>query len=138
MSAPRPTSAVTTFARVGRCAPLVLALALALYAGLKARPEMRSIPGLRPAWGDWLDTHDFLKNVVGFAVLAGAAHLASPRTVARNAGALALLVVGIELAQLWLPQRCSDPQDVAAGWLGVALATVAWIALARWRRKRDA
>lgn len=136
MSAPRPASAVSTFARVGRCVPLTLALAL--YAGLKARPEMRGIPGLRPAWGDWLDTHDFLKNAVGFAVLTGAAHFAFPRTVARNAVALALLVVAIELAQLLLPARCSDPQDVAAGWLGVAVATGAWIALARWTRKRDA
>jgi len=114
--------------------PLVLALAATLYAGLKATPEMRSFPGMPVAWGDWLDEHDFLKNTVGFAVLAGAAYFAFPRRVALNAGALALLVVGIELTQRLLPQRNFDLYDIVAGWLGVALATVAWRIVARGNR----
>lgn len=119
---------------MGRRAPLVLALAATLYAGLKTTPEMRSLPGMPVAWGDWLDAHDFLKNTVGFAVLAGAAHFAFPRRVALNAGALALLVVGIELTQRLLPQRIFDLNDIVAGWLGVALATLAWRIVARGKR----
>lgn len=135
MTVPRPLPADSTFARVARGVPLGLALAAVLYAGLKTRPEMRVIPGLPAAWGDWLDAHDFLKNAVGFAVLTGAAHLAFPRTRARNAAAVALLVAGIELAQLFLPQRCSDVNDVVAGWLGVAVASVVGLAMSRRQRE---
>lgn len=135
MSAPPSASAVSRLVRVGRGAPLVLVLAVTLYAGLKVRPEMRDLPGMRAEWGDWLDAHDFLKNAVGFAVLAGASHLAFPRRVVRNAVAVALLVAGLELAQRFLPERNPDPADLVAGWTGGALATAAWVAGARRRRE---
>lgn len=131
MSEPRPSSSAPTLVRVARGVPLGLVLAAALYAGLKSTPEMRTFPAMPRAWGDWLDVHDFFKNAFGFAVLAIAAHLAFPRRVARNAFALAALVAAIEIAQLFMSGRNSDPDDIAAGWLGVACASAVWIAVAR-------
>jgi hypothetical protein len=136
MSAPRPSSNATLVARAVRCVPLGIVLAATLYAGLRTRPEMRSIPGVPASWGDWLDVHDFLKNVVGFAVLSGAAHLAFPGNVIRNAFVLAVLVVGIELVQLLLPRRVIDVKDVVAGGLGVALVSGVWLAAAAMRAQR--
>lgn len=137
MAEPRPPSSASTLVRVARGLPLGLTLAATLYAGLKSTPEMRTFPALPPAWGDWLDEHDFFKNACGFAVLAVASHLAFSRRVGRNVLVLATLVVAIEIAQLFLPGRHSDANDVAAGWLGVGFASGVWIAVARqWSRER--
>jgi hypothetical protein len=136
MSASRPPSHASTAARAVRCVPLGVVLAATLYAGLRTHPEMRSIPGVPVSWGDWLDRHDFLKNVAGFAVLTAATHLAFPGNVVRSAIMLAVFVAGIELFQLSLPRRVIDVNDVVAGCLGVMVGTGVWLAATAAREPR--
>jgi len=118
---------VSVAARLLRWLPLVVALGYALLAGLKSTPEMRFLPGMPWSLGVWLDAHDFAKNVAGFALLTAAAHGAFPRHWGRNALAVGGLAVAIEGMQYFMPHRFADLRDVAAGLVGVALASGVWL-----------
>jgi len=123
----------------GRVLAVVAALAglaLILFLALRASPSVAKMNVLPKAWGKAVDAHDFARNVAGFLglrlwleiCLRPLAAAWSDRLLARTTLAVAVLVAGLELVQLFLPKRVADVQDVIAGWLGLALAVVVvWI-----------
>ena len=124
--------------RVLRCLPLALVVGLTVFLALRADPSLRDVSQVPRPMVRLLDSSDFLKNVLGFAVLAGTVHFAFAGTtrqpwsrLARRAAGAALLVVGLEIAQLMLPQRSCDWRDIVAGWLGIGLASLPWLRLAK-------
>jgi hypothetical protein len=109
-------------------------LAAVTYFSLRSSPAMATVPLFPGWWGRWLDGHDTLKNGLGFGALALAGLMAvRPRCVRRRAhgagrgaegwmlGFLALLILGLELAQLGLEKRQADWRDVVAGWLALVV-----------------
>jgi glycopeptide antibiotics resistance protein len=83
------------------------------------------LKGLPSTFAGWVALHDEWSNVLAFLILTFLGLLAnaeSPRFVDRPAvrvtGAV-LLVLLIEVLQLWIPGRVFDPRDIAAGWAGV-------------------
>lgn len=106
----------------------------ALYFELKADPSWQRLSHVPTAWLRVLDGNDFLVNAGGFGALAAAVHFGvlgcsrQPwRAVAVRAAWLAGVIVLLELAQLFIPQRSCDWLDMAAGALGVALASLPWV-----------
>jgi hypothetical protein len=103
------------------------------WLALKPWPSLGRVTWFPARPARWLDGEDFLCNFGGYAGLTLVAHLTLPAGrrpgVARAArvAAIALLVVGLETAQLRLPHRSFDLKDIAAGLLGVALATLPWL-----------
>lgn len=113
-----------------RVLPLVGCSLLVAYLQFRPDPSLPRVPAPLGGVRDYLDIHDFSKNLVGFAVLAFTVHLAfergGPGRSARRSVVLAGVIVLLELAQLALPTRTCDWRDVAAGWLGIALVDLAW------------
>ena len=116
-----------------RFGPMLLAASLTAYLQLRADPSLSSVPHVPHAWITFFDGHDFFKNLVGFGGLAATVHFAfagfgreSWRSVLRRAAWLGVMVVCLELAQLYIPTRSCDWHDVAAGWLGIAMASLLW------------
>jgi len=72
----------------------------------------------------FLAEHDFLNNFAAFCLLSLLALWANSGRVAasRIMGIAAALVVVLETAQLFLPNRVFDWMDVLAGLSGVAVA----------------
>jgi hypothetical protein len=105
-----------------------------LYLELKPEPSLNGTPFV-PAWlMQFCDQHDFLNNVLGFGALTAVAHFTFAgwrrepgRRVLRRAAAIAAGIVALELVQLALPERSCDWHDVAAGWLGVLVASAPWL-----------
>jgi hypothetical protein len=117
-----------------RWLPMLLAGGTTAFLSLRARPSLSDILWVPRAWVHFFDGHDFLNNLAGFAGLAATVHFAlahaeaTRRHLLQRAGLLALGVAGLELLQAFRPLRSCDWHDVAAGWLGVALASVPWLA----------
>ena len=116
----------------------ILLLAV-VYLSWKPSPSFAQLPALPTGLGRWLDQHDFIKNLVGYGLLAWTGFLGWARTKPQYRSiphvalrdsrrdftllaAFYLLVVVMELGQLVLPKRTCDWADVLAGWLGVTLA----------------
>ena len=128
-----------------RHGPAALAVAAICYLALKPSPSIQNIPLMPRALGRWLEHEDFFCNVSGFLVLTIAIHGTFARwrresapAVAGRALMLAGLVAGLEVAQLWLPKRVFDLQDIAAGWLGVVLGSLPWLLAAITIREKEA
>jgi VanZ family protein len=120
--------------RILRSVPLGLCLAAVGYLALKPSPDARSIPFLPLNWAQWLDRHDTFNNVAAFAVLAALVHWTLSgrrrepvRTLLQRMLWLEAIVVGLELAQLWLPARSCDWRDMLAGLGGIVLGSVGWM-----------
>lgn len=128
---------------MARFGPMGLAVMLTLYLELRARPSLSDLRWMPRELVRFFDRHDFLKNAVAFGGFAATVHFAFAgwasepgHRLARRAALLGALVVALELGQLFLPLRCCDWRDVAAGWLGIGLASVAWARFAGERRTR--
>jgi hypothetical protein len=115
---------MTTFIRslvVGFC------LAVVLFFALKPGPE---VP--RAMASDqirvFLNSHDALRNQLAFGLFGIVAIVALMTKEFLNRRQLvaisliALLIPALELAQIWMPERYVDIDDVLNGWLGLGLA----------------
>ena len=104
------------------------------WLALKPWPSLGRVSWFPRRLAAGLDGEDFLCNLGGYAVLTLVTHLCLPArgagakaALAWRAGVLATVVIGLETAQRWLPHRSFDVKDIAAGLLGVALATLPWL-----------
>lgn len=114
--------------------PFAVVLATTLFLALRAHPSLQDVALVPRSLVRFFDANDFLNNVIGFGTLAAAQHFAfagvarQPASrVARRAAIAAAGVVALEFVQLMLPQRSSDWHDVAAGWVGIAVASLPWV-----------
>jgi hypothetical protein len=121
-----------------RFAILAVFGALVLWLEWKPEPSLDALGFLPAGLRRFYAGHDFFNNLLGFGGLAAAVHFAcaglrreSSARVWRRAGALALGVVLLEAGQIVLPLRSADWQDVAAGWIGIALASLPWMHVVR-------
>lgn len=114
----------------------VLAVLIVAFLALRPEPEIKRLTFFPRELALFFDRHDFLKNVIGFAILRLALAAALAPWTARLGGgtwrcnlrlsaAAGALVVGLELVQLTLPKRTFDWNDIAAGLLGVAAVSLA-------------
>ena len=129
--------------RAWRAAPLVIAAGVTLFLQLKAVPSLSDVPHVPRAWVAFFDTHDFLKNALGFGGLAAAVQFASfgmrpPASgpVLWRTGGLMVTVAALELAQVFLPERSCDWHDIVAGCLGIAISCFFWIGMVQARNPR--
>jgi glycosyltransferase involved in cell wall biosynthesis/VanZ family protein len=78
-------------------------------------------------WAEWIDQHDWGLNFLAFALLAAAIVVALGRRrpalyrMLLAAAAGVLLAAGIETAQLRIPGRNADPEDLWAAGFGAAV-----------------
>lgn len=96
-------------------------LGCAGFCALRASPNMTEIVWL-PRWlSVWADNYGVLRNVVAFAVV-GVAVMAVAGTGHRITVTLAVFATGLEVAQLWIPERWFDWKDIVASLAGLAIA----------------
>jgi VanZ family protein len=135
----------------GRCvvAGFLGCLAAILYLGLRPEPASRSLHSFSSQLGDWEGRHDSWSNFIAFFVLSflgffaaiaedADSHVLVRFWAARRRRLLSLLglVVFIEFAQIWIPNRVSDLRDVMMGWIGVTSAWLGCALLLRLTRKK--
>ena len=117
----------------------VFCLAVVLFFALKPNPEVP--PGMAPVQVRvYLNSHDAMRNQLAFGLL-GIAALFSLMTKSflnrRQVWAIsliALLIPVVEIAQIWMPERHADIDDVLNGWLGLGLACALY-AVVWWLRQ---
>ncbi len=113
---------------------LALAGAMAFLA-LRSSPYLQQVPWLPSRIGLWADRHGVLRNAVGFFGFGFAALLLlGPR--ARLVVALCVFGTAIEVAQIWIPGRTFDWQDIVATIAGILLGWAAAGLAAALRRRR--
>ena len=106
---PRPGSAL---ARAGALGVVVLVAVLSLMPNL-------AVPDAAPGRLD-LVIHLVMQGTLGFALVRG-----WPGSPGRIACALVILVVGLELGQLWVPGREFSTADLLSNALGAGLGGLA-------------
>jgi VanZ family protein len=112
-----------------------LALLAMAYLALRSSPFVAEVPWIPTALGEWADRHGIFRNTVAFFALG----LFAFGLVGRrwpHALALALFATLIEVAQIWIPHRVFDLQDIAASLAGLALAWLLVCLAFRLRTKR--
>ncbi|MEA3213382.1 MAG: hypothetical protein QOE70_6439 [Chthoniobacter sp.] len=128
------------------CLSLAAVLGLVGYCALRPSPRMAEIPWM-PLWlGKLADQFDTFRHFVGFGGLAAVTFF-MPLVIGlrRSPGAkqafrdwclltLLLMVAGIEIAQLAIPTRNFDWEDMYWGWSGVLAARFALDTARRVRR----
>lgn len=110
-----------------------------VYLSLRASPSMQEISWLPRELAGWADRHAHLRHAVGFVLVSmfalsllgargrGSSHRKIPdflRSDSPILAALCLLVAVLELAQLFLPRRSCDWEDILAGMCGIGIG---WI-----------
>lgn len=111
--------------------------ALSLLA-LRSSPYLGEV-GWLPAWvGEIADRFGVLRNVPAFGLM----FLIVAIGLGRRSGwmALAATVVfaaSLELSQLSIPGRVSDPKDILASWLGATVGFGVWRGVGWWRRSHQ-
>lgn len=96
------------------------------YCSLRGSPYLAELPFM-PAWlGDWLDSHQDVRHLAGYAGLTFVTMLMF--RLGRPARHRAVVLVGVamvaavlEAAQLFLPNRHADWLDAAWSWVGVVV-----------------
>jgi hypothetical protein len=120
---------MTTFFRLFA---VFLCLAVVLFFGLKSGSEVpREIATEQIRV--FFNSHDALRNQLAFGLFGIAALVALMTKRFLNRGQLVaisliwLLIPALEFAQLWMPERCVDIEDVLNGWLGLGLALIFYV-----------
>jgi VanZ family protein len=106
---------------------IIFCLAVVLFFALKPGPEVpRELAPLDVRI--YLNSNDALRNQLAFALFGIAALFAlvtksfSNRRQILAVVLIALLIPALEVAQIWMPHRSADLDDVLNGWLGLGLA----------------
>lgn len=105
-------------------AALGLGGACAAYLSLRSTGRLATVPWL-PRWAvDWADEHGRLRNLPAYALLTVPVMLLDARSRVRAWGALAagLFGTGLEFAEVFVPARMVEWQDIAWTWAGVGAA----------------
>jgi VanZ family protein len=103
------------------------------YLSLKPSPSAGSVPWFPVGVAHWFDRHDHWRNFVGYSALAFAGLMAFARRDAVVTVSCCLLVVLLELSQLWLPRRTCDWADIACGCAGIVFSR---LMLCVWSRQK--
>jgi VanZ like protein len=115
---------------------ILFCLGVVLFFALKPGPEVPH--ALAP--GDvriYLNSNDALRNQLAFGLFGIAALFVSMTKRFLNRRQIlivimiALLIPALELAQIWMPKRTVDLDDVLNGWLGLGLACIFYMVF-RW------
>ncbi len=108
-------------------------LGIILFFALKPDPEVPE--GMAPSdVRVFFNTFDAFRNQLAFGLFGIAALLLLMGRRILNVkqivgvGAIALLIPILEFAQIWMPQRHVDIEDVLNGWLGLGLACLLYLA----------
>src|SRR5882724_6504480 len=122
-----------------RFLPIIFCLAVILFFALKPAPEVP--PGMAPVQVRvYLNSHDALRNQLAFGLFSIAALflLMTKSFLNRRQvwaiGLIALVIPAVEIAQMWMPERHVDIDDVLNGWLGLGLACALY-AVVWWLRQ---
>ena len=145
-SPPRSTSPLSLEALVKLS--FWISLGVVLFYALRPSLHGERVHGMPRAVASWINLHDGASNVLTFVVLGslgfwsgwrprrpvaepniGASPARMNRRWLRMIGLLGL-VASLELAQVWIPGRVCDLQDIAAGWAGILIAWLIWDVLA--------
>lgn len=122
--------------RIAATLALLGILAAVTWCSLAPSPDMVKVEWMPRLLGRWANENPTFRNFPAFAVLAvffyltGAAWSNSGRAAVAffSAVASSVLAVVLEVAQLLLPARCFDPDDMAWSMAGALTgATLAWV-----------
>ena len=112
-----------------RCCAIIFCLGVVLFFALKPGPEVPN--ALAPEKVRiYFNTHDALRNQLGFGLLSMAVLLSLMTKSFFNQRQIlavfliALLIPTLEFAQRWMPERHVDFTDVLNGWFGLGGACV--------------
>lgn len=106
------------------------------WCGLAASPDMAKVEWMPHQLGRWANENPTFRNFPAFATLAAVFYLTGAVWSNSGQGALAffsagttsVLAVVVELAQLMLPARFFDPDDIAWSMAGALTgAALAWL-----------
>jgi VanZ family protein len=121
-------------------------IALMFYFGLRSSPRMAEITWLPHWFGKLADEFDTFRHFAGFAALAattffmplvvGLQRSPKAKEAFRDWALLTMLVMvaAMEIAQLWIPTRHFDWEDMYWGWAGALSARFALDTARRVRR----
>ena len=122
-----------------RSLAVVFCLAVVLFFALKPGPEVPHALASDQI-RIFLNSHDALRNQLAFGLFAIAVLFAlmTKRLLNRRQfvaiSLITLLIPALELAQIWMPERHVDIDDVLNGWLGLGIACLLYVILWRlWR-----
>ena len=103
----------------------------AVYLCFRGSGELKTVPWLPRAVGEWADQHGRFRNLPAFFLLACPAMLALRDAAPRWQAALALGTFGtlLECGERFVPGRWVEWQDVAWSWAGVGLAWLLFTAI---------
>jgi VanZ family protein len=120
-----------------RVSAIVFCLMLVMFFALKPEPEVprAAVPEQVRIY---LNSHDALRNQLAFGLFGAAALFSLKRQGFFNRRQviavclIALLIPALEFAQIWMPVRHVDFDDVLNGWLGLGAAclfymTASWV-----------
>lgn len=115
-----------------RSLAVVFCLAVVLFFALKPGPEVPHALASDQI-RIFLNSHDALRNQLAFGLFAIAVLFAlmTKRLLNRRQlvamSLIALLIPALELAQIWMPERHVDIDDVLNGWLGLGIACLLYV-----------
>ena len=122
-----------------RSLAVVFCLAVVLFFALKPGPEVPQALASDQI-RIFLNSQDALRNQLAFGLFAIAVLFAlmTKRLLNRRQlvaiSLITLLIPALELAQIWMPERHVDIDDVLNGWLGLGIACLLYVILWRlWR-----
>jgi len=127
----------------------IVLLAMVTYLCVRSSSFMIELPWFPRRAAEWADSSSHLPHTIAFFALALTGYLlrlptrwvlpnleSRPMFVA-NSVFFVLLIVVLEMLQLWLPERTFSWLDIAAGWAGAGVAAAtclaAWLTGLRWQ-----